>query len=77
MTKTVEAIYQGGVFKPVRPIDLPENQKVTVVVEEGEQPRRGVPVEQVFGMAAGNSPPPDDDTVRRWISEYRMKKAGL
>jgi predicted DNA-binding antitoxin AbrB/MazE fold protein len=26
--RTVEAIYQGGVFKPVRPVDLPENQRV-------------------------------------------------
>jgi predicted DNA-binding antitoxin AbrB/MazE fold protein len=77
MTTTVEAIYQDGVFRPVGTVDLPENQRVEIVVETGEPPRRGVPLEQVLGLAAGNSPPTDDETVRRWLDEYRMKKAGL
>lgn len=33
MTTTVEAVYQGGVFKPVRPVDLPENQRVQVRID--------------------------------------------
>jgi predicted DNA-binding antitoxin AbrB/MazE fold protein len=33
MTTTVEAVYQGGVFKPVRPVDLPENQRVRLQIE--------------------------------------------
>jgi predicted DNA-binding antitoxin AbrB/MazE fold protein len=33
MTTTVEAVYQGGVFKPVGPVDLPENQRVRLSVE--------------------------------------------
>jgi predicted DNA-binding antitoxin AbrB/MazE fold protein len=33
MTTTVEAVYQGGVFKPVRPVDLPENQQVRLEFE--------------------------------------------
>jgi predicted DNA-binding antitoxin AbrB/MazE fold protein len=32
MITTVEAVYQGGVFKPIRPVDLPENQRVQVQV---------------------------------------------
>jgi|tagenome__1003787_1003787.scaffolds.fasta_scaffold8695516_1 predicted DNA-binding antitoxin AbrB/MazE fold protein len=32
MTTTVEAVYQGGVFKPVGPVDLPENQRVQLDV---------------------------------------------
>jgi hypothetical protein len=35
---------------------------------------RGVPVEGVLGIAAGREPPPDDETVRRWVAEYRAEK---
>jgi hypothetical protein len=35
---------------------------------------RGVPVEQVRGIAANGWPPPDDDTVKRWIEEHRAEK---
>jgi predicted DNA-binding antitoxin AbrB/MazE fold protein len=31
--KTVEAIYSGGVFKPIEPLTLPENQRVRLTVE--------------------------------------------
>lgn len=37
---------------------------------------RGVPAEQVRGLAAGAGPAPDDDTVRQWIQEHRMEKYG-
>jgi hypothetical protein len=37
---------------------------------------RGIPAEQVRGMAAGETPPPDDNTVRRWVEEYRLGKHG-
>ena len=33
MTTTVEAIYQGGVFKPVEEVILPENQRVRLQVD--------------------------------------------
>jgi predicted DNA-binding antitoxin AbrB/MazE fold protein len=38
MTTTVEAVYQGGVFKPVRPVDLPENQLVQLGIEPMREP---------------------------------------
>jgi hypothetical protein len=31
-------------------------------------------VQQLIGMGAGGSPPPDDETVRRWIDEHRAEK---
>jgi hypothetical protein len=37
---------------------------------------RGVPVEALLGIAAGEGPPPDDETVKRWIDEHRMEKYG-
>jgi len=33
VSTTVEAVYQGGVFKPLRPVDLPENQRVRLNVD--------------------------------------------
>ena len=32
MSQGIEAIYEGGVFKPVAPVDLPEHQRVTIHV---------------------------------------------
>ena len=37
---------------------------------------RGVPVEQVRGMAAGAGPVPDDNTVRRWVEAHHAEKYG-
>jgi predicted DNA-binding antitoxin AbrB/MazE fold protein len=31
--RTVEAIYSGGVFKPVDPVSIPENQRVRLTIE--------------------------------------------
>jgi hypothetical protein len=39
-------------------------------------PRTGRSVQELIGMGAGDSPPPDDDTVRRWIDEQRVEKYG-
>jgi hypothetical protein len=38
--------------------------------------RRGVPAEQVIGIGGGKGPPPDDETVKRWIQEHRREKYG-
>lgn len=37
---------------------------------------RGVPAEQALGIGAGKGPPPDDETVKRWMEERRMEKYG-
>jgi hypothetical protein len=33
-------------------------------------------VRELIGLGSGNFPPPDDETVRRWIGEHRMEKYG-
>jgi predicted DNA-binding antitoxin AbrB/MazE fold protein len=32
MTKTVEAIYENGVFKPVKKVKLPEHKKIKLTI---------------------------------------------
>lgn len=33
MTITVEAVYENGVFKPIRPLPLEEHQRVVIIVK--------------------------------------------
>ncbi|MGE0643515.1 MAG: antitoxin family protein [Nitrospira sp.] len=34
MAKVIQAVYEDGVFKPVDKIDLPEHQRVEIVLQE-------------------------------------------
>ncbi|MGA2144826.1 MAG: antitoxin family protein [Bryobacteraceae bacterium] len=34
MTKQVEAVYENGVFRPVEPVSLAEQQRVTVLITD-------------------------------------------
>ncbi len=36
MPKTIEAIYENGVFKPISAIDIKEHAKVHLIVEEAQ-----------------------------------------
>ena len=34
MPKTVEAIFEEGVLKPMSPLDIPEHKMVTIIIED-------------------------------------------
>lgn len=36
MRKTIEAVYEKGVIKPVKPLSLPESQKLRVTIDTSE-----------------------------------------
>jgi hypothetical protein len=77
MSTTITGVVTNGVVVPSSP--LPEGANVEVTVVASEKPAsgpRGVPAEQVRGIAAGNGSPPDDETVSRWIQERRAEKYG-
>ncbi len=38
MTLAVEAVFENGVLKPLNPLNLPEHQKVRLVVDTGTPP---------------------------------------
>jgi len=77
MSKIITGVVTNGVVVPSSP--LPEGADVEVTVVAAVKPAsvpRGVPAEQVRGIAVGDGPPPDDDTVKRWIQERRVEKFG-
>ena len=39
MTKEIEAIYEHGIIRPVKPLELPEGSRLDVIVIIHEQPR--------------------------------------
>lgn len=41
--KTVHAIYEGGVFRPITPVDLPEGFQVRLELEPFGEPTRPTP----------------------------------
>ena len=43
MSIHLEAIYENGVFRPLQPVSLAENQRVTITLE-GEAPRAAMPL---------------------------------
>ena len=36
MEKTIDAIYEGGVIKPLEKLPLPESQKIRITIETAE-----------------------------------------
>jgi hypothetical protein len=55
----------------------PAELVVTVESPNGKQSHpRGVPAAVIRGIAAGNGPPPDDETVEKWMHERRTEKYG-
>jgi predicted DNA-binding antitoxin AbrB/MazE fold protein len=39
MTKEIEAIYEHGIIRPVKPLELPEGSRLDVIVIIHEKPR--------------------------------------
>ena len=37
MTKTIHAVYEGGVFRPIEAVDLPEQTSVELQVQESKK----------------------------------------
>ena len=62
--KQIEAVFENGVFRPLRPVDLPEHQRVTLVLPTEEE---------AFEKEAGYEPLPLQEckTIR-----VRLKRVG-
>lgn len=54
-------------------------RRILETLESGATPARARTsrsVRELIGIGAGDSPPPDDETVRRWIDEHRAERWG-
>jgi predicted DNA-binding antitoxin AbrB/MazE fold protein len=65
MTRTVEAIFEGGVLKPISPLNIPEHKKVTLIIEdEIEEP---LDVLSLASMVYNGLSPEDIEDIEKVI----------
>jgi predicted DNA-binding antitoxin AbrB/MazE fold protein len=50
MTRTIHAIYENGVFRPVDPVDLPDHCEVEVEVREIKTDPRRPSLDDVYAI---------------------------
>ena len=70
----VDAVYENGVLKPTRPLDLSEHERVTVEVlktdSDGLAPQLDLEcIEDIRRQLQNAGPPPGLDEVRRRLSK--------
>ncbi|MFN2393659.1 MAG: antitoxin family protein [Pyrinomonadaceae bacterium] len=74
MSRTIQAIYENGLFRPLSAVDLPENSLVEIdwqLAESGENSRRKI---SALFRAAGLSRPIHLDTGKSDLTEERRTK---
>lgn len=64
MKATVEAIFEGGVFKPVERPEIPEGEHVQLTVETAEPAGREDPLDLAARVYQGLRPEEIDDVER-------------
>ena len=77
MEKTVQAVYEGGVLRPLKPIPLEDRQEVTVTISDEENIPRNHPLlalSDEWSSAAGDDISLDEvlralSTIRGLLSE--------
>jgi predicted DNA-binding antitoxin AbrB/MazE fold protein len=74
MTKTLQAIYENGVLRPLEPLPLEEHQRVTVTVSDpAERWLDREYMERVKKDAAALGPAPSLEEIRRVLSKIPGK----
>ncbi len=68
MSKTIEAIYENGIFKPLSPVDLPEGARVRI--EMGAAPTFGDPEERIRQQLLSGGA--DPAKIERIIENLRL-----
>jgi predicted DNA-binding antitoxin AbrB/MazE fold protein len=80
MTKQVEAVYENGVLRPLEPLSLAENERVTVTINAAESERSRLDVvfiERAKRELASADYIPTLEEVRQMLSKDRSSWADL
>lgn len=74
MTKTLQAIYENGVLRPLEPLTLSEYQRVMITVSDSNEPWLDQEyMEKVTQEVATMGPAPSLEEVRRALSKIPGK----
>lgn len=65
MPKTVEAIFEGGVLKPISPLNIPEHKKVTLIIED--EVEESFDILSLASMVYNGLSPEDIEDIERLI----------
>lgn len=66
MSQTIEAVYEDGIFKPLKPVDLPEGTRVRVEAEETSSDSEEQLRKQLIAEGASQ------EDVARIIENFRL-----
>ena len=77
MSKTIDAIYENGVFKPLQDVEVKEHEKVTIkIISLDEwQKRFQCIMEKIHEKSAQYSQEEIESDIARAIKEVRQEKS--
>jgi len=65
MAKTVEAIFEGGVLKPVSPLTIAEHKRVTLIIED--EPEETSDILSLASMVYNGFSPEDIEDIEKVV----------
>ena len=65
MAKTVEAIFEGGVLKPVSPLTIAEHKRVTLIIED--EPEEPSDILSLASMVYNGFSPEDIEDIEKVV----------
>lgn len=75
MTRSIDAIYEGGVFKPLKPIELSEHQRVRLIIEPASQDERQELIERLKDMGhLQGQPPPSPSPAAQPLTHDELQR---
>ncbi len=65
MVKTIHAIYQNGVFRPIEPVDLPDLCEVEVEVRQVKEGSKKPTLDDVYAILSARFDSGEQDVAER------------